>query len=455
MKPARRYEALLEGAFGRLREHDRPADPRGMSELEIQAHWFSGDFGREFATEKGDKIRVTQFGEWNREAGPDFAQAAVSINGGEPVRGCIEIDPDAQDWERHGHATNPDYDAVVLHVCAREEGRKFFTRTSRHREVPRVRLDMEALNGTPAPIVIAKAGRCSAPLRGMPREKLLGILEAAAQFRLCKKSARMARTGELHGGDEALYQSLAVALGYKNNKLPFTLLAQRLPLAFLSRNKADLDAILFGAAGFLNEADLTKYDLETRAYLRGLWDRWWQLRDRFSRLTLPPGSWRLAAVRPANHPQRRLAALAQIVRHWPKLRALVKEGHIAKIGAALEKLEDEYWDRHFTLTSKKSAKPMALIGGSRVGDMMANIFYPLVAQSHPDRWADYMKLAGPPPSRRVKIAAVRLFGDAAGAKTILKSAANQQGMLQIYEDFCMRDDSDCAQCLFPKQLAQW
>jgi hypothetical protein len=31
----------------------------------------------------------------------------------------------------------------------------------------------------------------------------------------------------------------------------------------------------------------------------------------------------------------------------------------------------------------------------------------------------------------------------------------QQGLLQVYEDFCLRDASDCARCRFPEQLARW
>ena len=39
-----------------------------------------------------DKIDIIQFGTWNREAGPDFRDAAIRINGGEPIHGCVEID---------------------------------------------------------------------------------------------------------------------------------------------------------------------------------------------------------------------------------------------------------------------------------------------------------------------------------------------------------------------------
>jgi hypothetical protein len=28
-------------------------------------------------------------------------------------------------------------------------------------------------------------------------------------------------------------------------------------------------------------------------------------------------------------------------------------------------------------------------------------------------------------------------------------------LLQIYEDFCMQDNSDCAQCPFPEQMRKW
>jgi hypothetical protein len=37
----------------------------------------------------------------------------------------------------------------------------------------------------------------------------------------------------------------------------------------------------------------------------------------------------------------------------------------------------------------------------------------------------------------------------------LRTVVHQQGLLQIYEDFCMQDNSDCAQCPFPEQMANW
>jgi len=450
MNLADRYATTRAAA---LREEPLLTVPRELTELELQAHWFAGDFGRDFTTTAGERVRVVQFGVWNREAGPDFSEAAISLNGAEPVRGAIEFDPDVRDWERHGHATNPDYESVVLHVFARTGGGEFFTRTAGHRNVPQVLLNPAILLGD-APLALpeAKLGRCAGPLRELPEEKAREVVLAAAQFRVRRKAAALARLTELHGADEALFQALAAALGYKSNKLPFTLLAQRLSLKLL--RKAEADALLFGVSGFL-PSDLGGYDTPTRSYLRGLWERWWPRRAEFERLSIAPQLWRLGGQRPMNHPQRRLAALAQIVAHWPKIRTLRDKCEPEAIHEFFAKLTDEYWDFHYTVTSKQTAKRMALVGESRVTEMLANFFYPLAIAQDETRWIGLKNLRATQTNQRVEVAALRLFGDEPRGREFLKSVALQQGLLQIYEDFCVRDASDCARCLFPRQIRQW
>jgi hypothetical protein len=454
MSPAERYGQLREGAH--LREGSERGDARHWPEHELQALWFAGAFGQSFTTTDGRSVRVVQFGVWNREAGPDFAEVAVSFDGAPAVRGCIELDPDARDWERHGHATNRAYDTVVLHVFLSRGEAEFFTRTSRHEQVAQVLLDPASLDEPPMPLPDAKLGRCAAPLRALPEERVREVVLGAGQFRLRRKSAALARMIELHGADEALYQALAEALGYKSNKLPFTLLAQRLPLRMLRGAKEDAAALLFGVAGFLDQRDLGEFDAPTRAYLRDLWERWWPRRAEFERLTVPRALWKMSGQRPVNHPQRRLAALAQLVRYWPRVCALRDSCEPEEIATFCGKLRDDYWDHHYTVTSKPSARRMALIGDSRVTEMLVNVFLPLAVVTEPARWITFKNLPAPLSNQRVEIAALRLFGaESPLAAMLMKSAAMQQGLLQIYEDFCQRDASDCQQCLFPTQLAKW
>ncbi len=448
--------------YAAMRDHPRireralfPVQP-SPTELEIQARWFAGEFGTNFTSTAGHQVEVVQFGTWNREAGPDFRDAAVRLNGGDSIIGCIEIDLTDRSWESHGHATNPAFETTVLHVFVHQGARAFFTRTAANRNVPQVRIDLSALAETfSLNIPLARSGRCQAPLQGLPEEKVHAVLQSAAQFRLRQKAARLRRTMDFHGRDEALFQEIAAALGYKENKLPFTLLAQRLPLKLLRQNTPDTESLLFGFAGFLEAPDLAAYDTGTRDYVRGLWDRWWPYRDDMERLVLPRKTWRMSGTRPLNHPHRRLAALALLACHWPKLRRAAEKPAAANLRKFFGALDHPFWQLHYTLTSEPAAKTMALLGESRISDILANVFFPLWSLESESVWPEYAKLPASLTNRRVETAAARLFGEDERRPLFLKTAVQQQGLLQIYEDFCLRDDSDCAQCPFPEQMAKW
>jgi hypothetical protein len=453
---------------GGTRVHERALflPLRAPSELELQARWFAGDFGKHFVTASGDKIDVVQFGIWNREAGPDFRDAAISVNGGEPVRGSIEFDLADRNWETHGHAINPAFEDTVLHVFVDKRERDFFTRTKSNREVVQLCVDPNALpESFNANLPLARPGRCQSPLKDLPEDRVRGILGAAAQFRLRQKAARIRTKVDNHGRDETLFQELAAALGYKQNRLPFALLAQRFPLKALGEKIDDCEALLFGAAGFLQTTDLDVYKRSTREYVRQLWDRWWPHRDELQRLILPEKLWRLSSSRPLNHPQHRVAALAVLAREWPRFqRALAKRSADAA-SDFFQPLDHAFWKVHYTLTADDSPKEMALIGESRVAEILANVLFPFwlaedachaeAERRRVDLWPEYMKLPARLSNRRLETAATRLFGNDSRRAQFLRSVAHQQGLLQIYEDFCMQDNSDCAQCPFPEQMSKW
>src|ERR1700722_299414 len=220
---SRRYAEMREQT-ARINEPFLFAQPRTFSELELQARWFAGDFGRRFTSTANDKIEIVQFGTWNREAGPDFNDAVIRVNNREPIRGCIEIDLVDRNWELHGHAINPAFDETVLHVFVSRGADEFFTRTVSNRNVPQVQIDPAVLpDAFRIDAALARPGRCSAPLSRLPEERVRSVLDAAAQFRLRRKSDAMRAKIENHGLDEAIFQEIATALGYKENKLPFTL----------------------------------------------------------------------------------------------------------------------------------------------------------------------------------------------------------------------------------------
>jgi len=431
---------------------------RGLpSELELQSLWFAGAFGREFQTTDGRAIRVVQFGEWNRGAGPDFVQSAIEVNG-KVKRGAIELDLETTGWEDHGHATNPAYREVALHVVFRRST-PFFTRDVDHREIPQVLIDGdlldEALNRPRHATAVAKPGRCLRPLAAMGESAIRRLLDEAGTYRATRKAIRFLRTADAHGRDAALFQATAETLGYRGNSLAMRLLAQRAPLGALKDNPDAREAILFGTAGFLSSGLHEQAPPDTRDYLRQRWDTWWKHRGNFETPHVIP--WKLHGQRPANHPHRRVGAMTALADHWPKFRrvALARPFRPNALLEFLASLDHPFWSRRHTLTSSPMSKPLALFGRTHGLELLANHLIPLALYEEGFDPTGYGKLRAAAPNDRVKRCALRLFGSLENARPWLKTVAHHQALLQIYHDFCLEDVSECHRCPFPEQLSQW
>ena len=98
--------------------------------------------------------------------------------------------------------------------------------------------------------------------------------------------------------------------------------------------------------------------------MKKLWDAWWKARDRFADTALAHDSWRLAGLRPANYPWRRLAAVARLLAEhwdlWPPIAAALasqpESQRVSRLAALLTRLEDPYWSQRSSFTSKPKPK---------------------------------------------------------------------------------------------------
>ncbi len=464
LQQARAYEAFHADVFSGM---DEPLVPRSLTErpeMELQSLWFAGEFGTDFTSTDGRRVVIREWGVWNSGAGPDFTGCAVEI-GGQTLHGDIELDPDARDWERHQHGANPAYNRVVLHLFVREpeEGR-FFTRTSEHREVAQVILRQEHLTdglARPTRQAAARLGRCAAPLAEMGENQVTSLIQCAARYRMQRKSRRIHQWVTAHGREQAVYQALSQALGYRSNATPFLMLAQRLPVRdLMALNPAERESLLFGVSGFLESVAFDETREDTKGYLRSLWETWWKQRAEFGRWNDPAQRliWRTSGSRPGNHPQRRLGALASLLSRWKSVLAPLRDPakwDASAWSACLLALHHDYWDRHYTLLADPAQRPVALIGGTRVQEMLANVVYPLLMPEREELWDSFCKLPARLDNKKVHLARTRLFGESPLACVFQKRVFHQQGLLQLYEDFCLEDDSNCADCPFPERLKEW
>ncbi|MCX6962142.1 MAG: DUF2851 family protein [Verrucomicrobia bacterium] len=390
-----------------------------QGEIEIQARLFNGEYGTKWRTTDGEAFEILHFGEWNREAGPDFKGVVIHFEKSGEKTGDIEVDREARDWERHGHALNASFSEVVLHFFIEGSREQAFARTLEHRAVTQARLVVD----TPAEPNETKLTEY------VSIEEAVRMISEAAEFRLRNKHSAHARAISLHGADAAMFHAIATGLGYKNNAIPFLLAAQRAGLR--RAGGVSGEALLFGLAGFLEPRSFDDADDITRRYLKPLWDEWWTIRDAMTRIVLDSKMWKLSGIRPSNHPHRRLGALAAVATGFASLRKATQESGAKGFRAFLENLGHPYWRRHWNLRAAELSKPVALIGSDRITDLLINAFLP--SQPLDMARSELERLRGPYPSGRLLRASKWLIGSV--EPKLMRTAKDQQGLLQLHSDF--------------------
>jgi len=439
--------------------------------MEVQALWFEQLHQPLLATDDGRMVEVIQPGFWNHGGGPDFTRAALRFfkdgKPGEIVVGNVEIHLRPADWSAHGHHADPAYEGTILHVVwEAKSGKAFFPATASFRRVPQVVLGSQliapwselqplcaALLHRPLPEAVP--GRCSSELAALPPERMADILRAAGFFRLGQKARRWHWRRHLVGPGQALHEALAEALGFHANQIPMRLVAQRLSRTRLRGLEVqERLAHLFGLAGFLPDESLARLRAEPRVWLRELWEIWWKARSRFDYALLSRSHWRLAGLRPLNRPERRLAALAQVVPRIPELLAALKARDAERFGNLLLSVRDPFWEKHATFTGAPLRTPCRLIGEERVQDILINVFWPWVSLDDPEAAREGLRSLSAAANSATQIASQRVLLSALTPKQ-RREALVQQGLLQIFRDYCQADCSRCRDCTFPELIKSW
>lgn len=415
-------------------------------------------------TSDGQRAEIVQTGWWNREGGPDFRDAAVRFGGRVLRHGDIELHLDAVDWERHGHHRDPAYNGTVLHValagCAA-------VRLECGALIPTVELGAQ-LAESPAVMLgqlpprpcgawdrSAHPGACAVLLAGSDVAALRGLLIEAGLHRLSLKAARLARQWRRDGPVQTLWEALAEGLGYGENQVPFRLLARKAPARFLGRMPpVEREARLFGLAGFLPRVEVASWGGDGRDHAVVLWRHWWGIAGAPGTRPVPAHLWNLGRCRPANHPHRRVAALAAVAGALGRLLASLRGKDIDGFASILSGLRHEYFESHAALGSQPAPMSLALIGEARIRDLVVNLAGPWILARGGEPTPPVEGLPASQPNRVLRIAAERLLG--AGASAFRPACAlEQQGLLQIYHGFCATDATDCGACPFPDIAGRW
>jgi hypothetical protein len=270
--------AEMQGLYGPFTMHERV----------VQKMWLQQDFAaRKAMLADGRSLEILSPGRWNLLGGPDFKHAQLRIDGRE-VTGDIEVHFHAQDWTSHGHAENPAYADVVLHVLLFPSA--LGARTQRRGDgveipalvlLPLLHRDLEeyAADDALETLTARDEWRRLEELANLPlaelRERIRTLAQKRWQAKVASARLRMAKLGFA----VAAHHTALEILGYRHNRVPMLASAERWSLDAWGKGDA-VDAALATVHGWQNHG-----------------------------------------VRPANHPRTRLVQYQQWVARvpdWPQ-----------------------------------------------------------------------------------------------------------------------------------------
>lgn len=337
-----------------------------MNEKLLQYLWqFKLLAAQEIHTQNGDNVAVIDPGQLNTDAGPDFFNSKIKMNNTTWV-GNIEIHLKSSNWFLHNHHTDKSYNNVILHVVLEDDKPTF---NEAGRTVPTVVLTIpEHVKQNYQRLEDEKTWlKCSKSIHKIDRFFWIQLMESLAIERLEAKMELVQKLLKETNNDweQTCYIMLAKSFGFNVNADPFVLLAKRIPhklLLHYSNNLSLMEALLFGAAGFLDEM------LNEDEYYQRLSVDFRHLQHKHNIQALQKHLWKFAKTRPSNFPSIRIAQFAKLYFQHNNIFAKILETKQLKALTQIFMVEaSSYWDSHYrynlaSVNKKKQVGYTATLG---------------------------------------------------------------------------------------------
>ena len=396
------------------------------------------------ATTDGAPVEVIDPGLHNRDAGPDFFNAKVKIDGTLWV-GNVELHCRASDWRRHGHDADPAYNSVVLHVVGEADCE---VRTAEGRRLPQLRLEVPASLRDNYRMLLAESHYppCYRVVPRIGRFVVDSWLSALTVERLESKAGRIAGLVRTTVADweYVCFATLARNFGFGVNGDAFEEWARHVSLQQIGKHRDSLfqvEAYFLGQAGLLADESAAPDDY----YLR-LREEYLFLARKFSLTPMPAERWRFLRLRPQNFPHVRLSQLARLYHEGRAefSRLLEADGPDA-LRACLATSVTPYWETHYAFGHESPRRSKALQRAS-LDLLIINTVVPLFFAY--GRWRHDEALCERAFALLEQLGAENNFitrsWRAAGIR--VESAADSQALVHLRRNYC--DRKDCLRCRF-------
>lgn len=394
-------------------------------------------------TTGGKPIRILRQGEYNADAGPDFFNARIYVEG-TVLAGNIEVHLRSSDWNRHGHQNDTTYQNIILHVVYEDDSPV----QSRHNEEVltlelRHRIPKSLLNRYYDLMQMHLFVPCSTHWKRVDEFTKITWQQRLLVERLQRKCRRLENMLEenKNNWEETFYRALFTNFGFKVNALPFEMLARHIPMRLFDKHKNNLlqiEALLFGAAGFLED------DGKEEKYYNDLRREFIYLKEKYGIGIIDVSLWKMLRLRPANFPQVRIAQLANLIyRSAHIFSRILEQSEAEELRRIFNCNASVFWDTHYTFEEHSTRKKKHL-GEEAMNSILINTVVPflfLYGKTHlrydmQDRAIELLEALKPETNTLVK-----------GWQTLgatLRHAADSQALMELKKTYC--EQHACLQC---------
>ena len=391
-------------------------------------------------TTEGYPVQVIDPGITNTDAGPDFFNAKIQI--GDAIwAGNVEIHRKASDWKAHHHDRDLAYDSVILHVVGENDAVVYRTNgeiipQSVITIPPLIKHNMDwlLLRDTTLP--------CVERIHEVEPFLISTWMSTLLTERLERKVVDILTLLEHYNDDwnEVFYILLMRNFGFGNNSDAFEVLAKSLPFKYIRKqlsNSMQIEALLFGQAGLLNEQiDDIYYQLLQQEY------RFLQQKYR-----LPQVDYCMIKkfrIRPSSFPHIRIAQIAAIwTQHDTLFSRILEDNQPETLKSCFDVSLSSYWDTHYHFRFSSPTKKKT-IGKAATHIILINTVVPMLfAYGQKKRIPDFctkalLLLETIPPERN---SLITNFTDAGIG---VKNACDTQALIQLRREYC--EKKKCLYC---------
>ncbi|GAC1384128.1 MAG: DUF2851 family protein [Ginsengibacter sp.] len=413
-----------------------------MKEKLLQFIWQFQYFNRsELEITSGESLQILDPGRLNNHQGPDFLEGKIKINNTILI-GHIEIHINAASWYLHRHDQDSHFKNIILHVVWRDDAEV----KDKHGTL----LPTLVLQDRVSKILLSKYQTlmmsegfisCENQIGSVNEMVLSAWKHRLVVERLQTRALKIFSLQQENNGhwEETFWWMLASAFGIKVNSGGFQAMAKSIPVKVLAKHKQNhlqIEALLFGQAGLLEEDFSDSYPLMLKKEHEFLSKKYGLAPSKFPLYFL--------RMRPANFPSIRLAQLSALICESEHLFSKVLSiTSIEELKGLFDVQANDYWHYHyvFDVTSKYKVKQMGVL---TVNNIIINTIVPMIyAYSHFHK------------NDELKEKAISWLDDIEGDRNSIiygfkalsisiKNAFDSQAMIQMKNEYC--NEKLCLKC---------